>query len=225
MSDNNYSRMPDVGSDEPEVEDKHDDLIFKEPTQIETSHEPKVSESVDEKKERLKEHLARCRVKSAEVRAAKKAEKQANKKPRGRPKKLKEPVAPTEEVVLDIKEMNEPLLKEEPKQNSQQIDYEKLTNMLAAKMRPLTPTPTPTAKVTPPPPQQKLVNNQEQLGNFLTQFGNVVRQQEQKKMAEAAVIKKKNDLHKNTKKYYGKLPPTNFFEPTTDWDALFNARS
>ena len=224
MSDNNYSRMPDVGSDEPDVEDKHDDLIFKEPTQIETSHSPKVSESVDEKKQRLSEHLARCRVKSAEVRAAKKAEKQANKKPRGRPKKVKEPVAPTEEVVLEV--IEKPLKEfkeEEPKQNSQQIDYEKLTNMLAAKMRP--PTPTPTAKVTPPPPQQKLVNNQEQLGNFLTQFGNVVRQQEQKKMAEAAVLKKKTDLHKNTKKYYGKLPPTNFFEPTNDWDALFNARS
>ena len=36
MSDNNYSRMPDVGSDEVEVEEK-DEMIFKDPKQIETA--------------------------------------------------------------------------------------------------------------------------------------------------------------------------------------------
>ena len=47
-----------------------------------------------DKKLKMKEHLARCREKSMEVRKANALEKKANKKPRGRPKK----------VIEDIKE-------------------------------------------------------------------------------------------------------------------------
>tara|TARA_R110002074_G_scaffold8831_2_gene35708 strand:+ start:1213 stop:1905 length:693 start_codon:yes stop_codon:yes gene_type:complete len=230
MSDNNYSRMPDVGSDEVEVEEK-DEMIFKDPKQIETSHEPKVSESADDKKERLKEHLARCRVKSAEVRKAKKAEKQANKKPRGRPKKLKEPLLPVVEeenqVVMEVKETIPPTPNsvgiakpDEPiNKDFNMIDYQKLTDMIAAKMKPVAPV----AKAAPPP-QQKIVNNQEQMGNFLTQYTQAIRLQEQKKAKEQMAAARKEALHKNTKKYYGKLPPVNYFQSENNWDNIFNPK-
>lgn len=223
MSDNNYSRMPDVGSDEVEVEEK-DEMIFKDPKQIETSHEPKVSESADDKKERLKQHLARCRVKSAEVRAAKKLEKQANKKPRGRPKKLKEPLLPVVEeenqVVMQVKETSGIAKPDEPiNKNFNMIDYQKLTDMIAAKMKPVAPV----AKAAPPP-QQKIVNNQEQMGNFLTQYTQAIRLQEQKKAKEQMAAARKEALHKNTKKYYGKLPPVNYFQSENNWDNIFNPK-
>lgn len=228
MSDNNYSRMPDVGSDEPEIEEK-EEMIFKDPTQIETSHTPKETESADEKKQRLKDHLAKCRIKSAEVRAAKKAEKQANKKPRGRPKKLKEPLLPVVEeenqVVMQVKETSGIAKPDEPiNKNFNMIDYQKLTDMIAAKMsRPATPTPTPVAPVAPPP-QQKIVNNQEQMGNFLTQYTQAIRLQEQKKAKEQMAAARKEALHKNTKKYYGKLPPVNYFQSENNWDNIFNPK-
>ena len=223
MSDNNYSRMPDVGSDEVEVEEK-DEMIFKDPKQIETSHEPKVSESADEKKQRLKDHLAKCRIKSAEVRAAKKAEKQANKKPRGRPKKLKEPLLPVVEeenqVVMQVKETSGIAKPDEPiNKNFNMIDYQKLTDMIAAKMKPVAPV----AKAAPPP-QQKIVNNQEQMGNFLTQYTQAIRLQEQKKAKEQMAAARKEALHKNTKKYYGKLPPVNYFQSENNWDNIFNPK-
>ena len=226
MSDNNYSRMPDVGSDEPEIEEK-EEMIFKDPTQIETSHTPKETESADEKKQRLKDHLAKCRIKSAEVRAAKKAEKQANKKPRGRPKKLKEPLLPVVEedvgtppIVMQVKETSGIAKPDEPiNKNFNMIDYQKLTDMIAAKMKPVAPV----AKAAPPP-QQKIVNNQEQMGNFLTQYTQAIRLQEQKKAKEQMAAARKEALHKNTKKYYGKLPPVNYFQSENNWDNIFNPK-
>ena len=196
----------------------------------------------------MKQHLARCRVKSAEVRAAKKIEKQANKKPRGRPKKLKEPLLPVVEeenqVVMEVKETIPPTPNsqtfEKVKQNGglgvsphvgiakpdepinkdfNMIDYQKLTDMIAAKMKPVAPV----AKAAPPP-QQKIVNNQEQMGNFLTQYTQAIRLQEQKKAKEQMAAARKEALHKNTKKYYGKLPPVNYFQSENNWDNIFNPK-
>gem|GEM_PF-6286969 len=221
--------MPNVGTDEPE-EKETDEMIFKEPTALtETSHAPKTAESADQKKQRLKDHLAKCRIKSAEVRAAKKAEKQANKKPRGRPKKVKEPLLPIAEeenqVVMEVKETPTIATPDEPiNKDFNMIDYEKLTNMIAAKMRPATPTPTPVAKVTPPPPQQKIVNNQEQMGKFLTNYGNAIRLQEQKRAKEQMEASRKEEIKNRSKKYYGKLPPVNYFESTNNWDNIFNPK-
>ena len=61
---------------------------------------------LDEKKMKLKEHLAKCRLKSAEVRKAKALEKKANKKPVGRPKRVadKQSNNPTDKMVLDIED-------------------------------------------------------------------------------------------------------------------------
>ena len=83
MSD--YGRVPIMDieeiANEPEKESKNGALGCPQ------------DEPID-KKLKMKEHLARCRAKSMEVRKANALEKKANKKPRGRPKK----------VIEDIKE-------------------------------------------------------------------------------------------------------------------------
>lgn len=83
MSD--YGRVPIMDieeiANEPEKESKNGALGCPQ------------DEPID-KKLKMKEHLARCREKSMEVRKANALEKKANKKPRGRPKK----------VIEDIKE-------------------------------------------------------------------------------------------------------------------------
>tara|TARA_R110002074_G_scaffold314892_2_gene485256 strand:- start:1110 stop:1889 length:780 start_codon:yes stop_codon:yes gene_type:complete len=81
MSD--FGRVPLMDIEEPAKEEKE---IFDKPT---AKAEPKKDDE-SEKKMKLKEHLARCRVKSAEVRKAKATEKKKNKRPVGRPKKVKE---------------------------------------------------------------------------------------------------------------------------------------
>ena len=61
-----------------------------------------------QKKLKLKEHLAMCRVKSAAVRKAKADEKKKNKRPVGRPKKQKLPVdEPKHEIVQPLDTIQE----------------------------------------------------------------------------------------------------------------------
>ena len=78
-------------------EEKSDKEIFDKPKVKET----KTSDEVDDKKLKLKEHLAKCRAKSVEVRKAKALEKKANKKPVGRPKRVKE------NVVMEVADQSE----------------------------------------------------------------------------------------------------------------------
>lgn len=79
-----FGRVPLMEVEEPAKEEKE---IFDKPN---AKAEPKKDDE-DQKKLKLKEHLARCRAKSAEVRKAKAQEKKKNKRPVGRPKKVKEP--------------------------------------------------------------------------------------------------------------------------------------
>tara|TARA_R110001592_G_scaffold104473_6_gene293934 strand:+ start:205 stop:948 length:744 start_codon:yes stop_codon:yes gene_type:complete len=245
MTDENYSRMPDVLSNEKEEEIK-EEMIFKEPDKIIRNPTPKTSENPDEKKQRLKEHLARCREKSAIVRKQKKEEKLKNKKPRGRPKKkvveevidngdndnIDDNIETKESVLMKIEEKTVEniekevgvgvAVKDEPiNKNFNMIDYEKLTNMIYEKMTPKTNTPKPVPVQTPP----KIVNNQNQLNDFLKNYSSAIRIQEQNKYKQEQEQKQKEELHKRTKKYYGKLPPTNYFQPENDWDNIFNPRN
>ena len=62
----------------------------------------------DDKKLKLKEHLAKCRQKSIEVRRAKAIEKKANKRPRGRPRKEKQ----EEQPKANLQSLPEPVVEE-----------------------------------------------------------------------------------------------------------------
>tara|TARA_R110000744_G_scaffold275748_3_gene388567 strand:+ start:765 stop:1562 length:798 start_codon:yes stop_codon:yes gene_type:complete len=87
-----FGRVPILNVD---VEEKTDKEIFDKP---EAKSGLKQTNVDDDKKIKLKEHLAKCRAKSAEVRKAKALEKKANKKPVGRPKRA------TENVVLTVEQ-------------------------------------------------------------------------------------------------------------------------
>jgi hypothetical protein len=100
-----FGRVPILNVEE----EKSDKEIFDKPKAKAT--EPNVD---DEKKIKLKEHLAKCREKSAEVRKAKALEKKANKKPVGRPKQVKF----KENVVLAVEQPQEP---EEPAPAEEEI--------------------------------------------------------------------------------------------------------
>ena len=252
-TDANYSRLPSLGTDD--TSDLQEEKIFNKPAEdlsIKAVEEPvqetiippkkakieKVVYSPDEKKKRLADHLAMCREKSAISRAKTKAERIANKKPRGRPKKMAHydtavvpdvaAVVPNPAVVPDIEECNtvvppkaEGIARPDTpiNQNFNMIDYEKLTNMIAAKMAP------PKPVVHTPPPVAKPVNNHSNMANFLEQYGKAVREDENQKQKVRLAEEKKKKLHDDTRRYYGKLAPTNMFQPTNDWDSLFNTRT
>ena len=263
MTDANYSRLPDVGSeDTSELKQEaiftkpKEDLAMKPPAKVEevkiqkkVGKAPKPVLSEEEqaaKKKRLCDHLAMCREKSAISRAKLKAERIANKRPRGRPKKMPgydeavpppkvEPVAPPLETIPEIEEVNKVVPPPVPKPSGiakpdkpinadfNMIDYEKLTNMIAMKMQP--PKPVVTKSIPPPPQETKPVKNQNQMTNFLEQYSKAIRADENKKIKAQQDAEKKKQLHEQTRRYYGKLAPTNMFEPTTDWDNLFNTRN
>lgn len=263
----NYARLPTI------VEDKEDDKqeqIFKKPPPQE---EEKTKEHVDntqttqlnkedEKKKSLKEHLARCRAKSIEVRKAKKLEKEKNKKPRGRPKKVKQETSPLaqeikpnvnlevveeydpkthrlNEVVKEVKEEVKKEVKElQPKRpttnmglddkrptTNMDLDYEKLADMVAGRLKPkqhLPPAPN-----TPKEPQQvnkPIVQNQQQVGNFLNSYADLIRQQERQKINKEREEKQKQNLNNATRSYYNKLPPVNLIQSDNAWDNLFNGK-
>jgi len=268
MSDANYSRLPDVGSDDTSdlKEEKifskpkeEQDLAMKPPAKVEEvkvqkkvgkAAKPVLSEDEQAaKKKRLHEHLAMCREKSAISRAKLKAERIANKKPRGRPKKMAtyddavpppkveaEPVvAPPLETIPEVEEENKVVAPPVPKaagiakpdkpinQDFNMIDYDKLTNMLAEKMRPA-PAKVVTKAPAPPKPIEP-ANNQNQMSNFLEQYGKAIREDENKKMKAHQASEKKKKLHEHTRRYYGKLAPVDMFQETNDWDSLFNTRN
>ena len=116
MSD--FGRVPIMNIEEEKV-DKDDKEIFDKPE----AKKAKEANVDDDKKLKLKEHLAKCRAKSAEVRKAKAAEKKANKKPVGRPKQVKF----KENVVLANEVAEEPQV-EQPadKQSSKSNDEEEI---------------------------------------------------------------------------------------------------
>ncbi len=100
-----FGRVPLMEVEQPAKEEKE---IFDKPT-AKASGNPTTSGIVaeTEKKIKLKEHLAMCRKKSAEVRKAKATEKKKNKRPVGRPKKVKSstPITPTtNEIVMEVEE-------------------------------------------------------------------------------------------------------------------------
>ena len=258
MSD--YNRLPPIdpaGDKQAQTEEK----IFKKPeplenTQKENTESTQVAEltPAEQKKQSLKEHLARCRVKSIATRKAKAEERKKNKKPRGRPKKVKENVEiqineqetynptthrieekePVENQIVeppknkgnlkDIKEYHEK--KEEKKQetrqhnfNQQQLDYNKLAELVAEKMKP----PKQAQPVATPQPQlAPQMNNQKEITNFLQSYTQLVLQNDKVKRENEQKKQQQQNLQQATNNYYKKLPPMNLLKSDNPWDNCFN---
>jgi hypothetical protein len=196
--------------------------------------EPVVEESLTEeeifkkqKREKLLNHLAMCREKSAAKRKAMKEEKQKNKKPRGRPKKAVE-----ENVVISetspVQELppapSTPVIKEAPtpqlvKQELPTIDYDRIINGVhdkymkskAERKAKKQPAPAPTMVYQPPQPTfdrdsfEKQVREDER---------NKIRNEISRKKQEQDVLKQR------TKDYYARLPPRSL-AAGKNWDDYF----
>ena len=100
-----FGRVPELDMTE-DAPKKEEEKIFDKPKEnvsMKIKEEPKKE---DDKKLKLKEHLAKCRQKSIEVRRAKAEEKKKNKKPRGRPRKEKE----EEQPKVNVQSLPEPVI-------------------------------------------------------------------------------------------------------------------
>ncbi len=99
-----FGRVPELNmvDDTPK---KEEEKIFDKPKEN-VSMKIKEPKKEDDKKLKLKEHLARCRQKSIEVRRAKAEEKKKNKKPRGRPRKVKQ----EEQPEANVQSLPEPVI-------------------------------------------------------------------------------------------------------------------
>lgn len=200
------------------------------------------------KKQSLKEHLARCRAKSIAVRKARAEEKKKNKKPRGRPKKVKEnvkidineqetydptthrieekeetPQPPPEDKgnLKDLKEYHEKKKEEvapAPAPSPAQLDYNKLAELVAEKMKPKQQA----QPVAPPPQQPQVFNNQKEITNFLTSYTNLVLQNDKARREAEQKKKQQENLNRATQNYYKKLPPMNLIKSDNPWDNCFN---
>ena len=137
-----FGRVPLMEVEQPAKEEKE---IFDKP-----KTEPPTNSAEDEKKLKLKEHLKKCREKSAEVRKAKAQEKKKNKRPVGRPKKVKEPKQNINmEVSLDNNQ-NDIMEKEQPLDHIQEQAEDKTeVEIFKPELKTI-----PEDKVLEPPPPQ-----------------------------------------------------------------------
>ena len=231
----NYGRVPNMELSVEEKKEEKEEEVFVEP--------------VDEKKQKLKDHLAKCREKSMAVRKAKKEEKLANKKPVGRPatkaKPKKEEAIPTTyqpapEYVSseeEEEEQEEEVFTEKPKPKPKQkvikkpqayknvatsetMDYDRLADMVASKLRPPVQAPT----YHEPPSNNFGFGNYEQM----RAYENKIRDEERNKYQLEHNTKqqeKAKRLEQQTKQYFRKMPSVNFHkEPSNMWDDAFNPR-
>tara|TARA_R110000823_G_scaffold76352_6_gene174421 strand:- start:300 stop:1016 length:717 start_codon:yes stop_codon:yes gene_type:complete len=230
----NYGdRMIDVGEEQKEIKEE--------------VKEEKEENVFDNKKQKLKDHLAKCREKSAVVRKAKAEEKKANKKSVGRPKKQevkkidKDDVANDHKVVEEIVE--EEVFKDHRRENDEQstktegkttpqFDIEDLFNKFDDRMnKKLEQFKTPPAPIQEQLPLQLTPQQNNSNENFMTLFKQqeaMIRKDERNKIEEAKQDRKLLELEKAKAKYYGRLPPPNFIqtqaEPQNEWDKLLNVR-
>ena len=247
-----YGRVPNV---ELTVSEKKEDEeeVFEEPVE----EQPVVSD----KKQKLKDHLAKCRVKSIAVRKEKKEIKLANKKPVGRPstkaKKqtdlnvavcpsdLPQEYKPSPEYVSSEEEeevAEETVFTEKQKATKkpkayknvatsetsdagyETMDYERLADMVANKMRPV-----PSKPSAPEPVYHEPPSNNFGFGNYeqMRAYENKIRDEERTKYNTEHETKQKEKakrLDDATKKYFRKMPPVNILNPDNMWDNAFNPR-
>lgn len=189
-----------------------------------------------QKREKLLNHLAMCREKSAAKRKAQKEEKQKNKKPRGRPKKAVE-----ENIVISeaspVQELppppSTPVVKEAPTPAPisknvpakphypipPDIDYDRIINgvhdkyMKSKAERKAKKQPTPAHIMTYQPPQPTFDRDS---------FEKQVREDERNKIRNEVARKKQEQdiLKQRTKDYYSRLPPRSLASGK-NWDEYF----
>ena len=222
--------------------DKPDKEIFDKPAPSTAPSTAPPTVPLDEKKMKLKEHLAKCRLKSAEVRKAKALEKKANKKPVGRPKRV------AEKMVLDIEDTPAPVSQEEifvpAVKVMPTIIEDKQSNHTDKQSKPtdkeLSPPPPPTNSMfdmdmmlnkfdermnqklkafqtpaPPPTPQHNMGIDPNVYGfvSYMKDQEEKIRNEERSKYVNELEQKKNDLLLQNNRKYFKKLPSRQFHQP------------
>lgn len=222
-----FGRVPILNVEE----EKSDKEIFDKPQAKAT--EPNVD---DEKKMKLKEHLAKCRAKSAEVRKAKALEKKANKKPVGRPKQVKfkenvvlanevaeepkvepEEPAPAEEEIFNSKTKRlETIIEDkviDPPSTNNMFDMDMMLNKFDERMNEKLKA---FERPTPPPTPQSNMGIDPNVYSFVSYMKDQeekIRNEERSKYVNELEQKKNDLLVQNNRKYFKKLPPRQFHQP------------
>ena len=240
--------MSDYGDRMLKMEVESKESVVVDETTVESSNQNEnevfIKTEVVDKKQKLKDHLAKCREKSAIVRKAKKEEKERNKvqKPRGRPKKVNvlddvveeedsDVIAPI--VPNDFQEMPKQIIKEIPKEINNGIDMDLLLNKLDDRINTrfntlqdsLKPKEIPKSDYIAPKEIPKQ-NPQDDLLKMMNDREQMIRNDERSKYKKEQEQSKLETLQKSTKKYFGRLPPTDLFapQPQNEWDNLFQTR-
>ena len=232
-------------------EEKSDKEIFDKPKEkLAKATEPNVD---DEKKMKLKEHLAKCRAKSAEVRKAKALEKKANKKPVGRPKQVKQNVVlEVAEPKVEQVEQSEPaneveifnsktkrletIIEDkviEPPSTNNMFDMDLMLNKFDERMNEKLkafqiPNTTPTQQH-----NMGIDPNVYSFVSYMKDQEDKIRNEERTKYVNELEQKKNDLLVQNNRKYFKKLPPRQFHQPVQQqqapqennmWDDLLNPK-
>ena len=227
-----FGRVPLMEVEQPSKEEKE---IFEKP-----KAEPTNSE--DDKKLKLKEHLKMCREKSAKVRKEKAQEKKKNKRPVGRPKKVKEPKANINMVVSEEPTIEDPLESiEEQAEDKTEVEIFKPELETIPEDKVLPP---PVPKAQPVFDMDMLLNKFDERMNdklkafqvpepiakpaipnmgfdpnvlgfvsYMKDHEEKIRNEERTKYVMELEQKKNETLMNNTKKYFSRLPPRQFQAP------------
>ena len=230
-------------------EEKSDKEIFDKPKEKHAkATEPNVD---DEKKMKLKEHLAKCRAKSAEVRKAKALEKKANKKPVGRPKQVKQNLVmevAEESVPNEVEEQEifnsktkrlETIIEDKvltPTPSNNMFDMDMMLNKFDERMNEKLKafqTSMPTTSGIDPQPNMGIDPNVYGFVSYLKDQEDKIRNEERTKYVNELEQKKNDLLLQNNRKYFKKLPPRQFHQPVQQqqapqennmWDDLLNPK-
>ena len=237
--------MSDYGDRMLKMEVESKESVVVDETDVESSNQNEnevfIKTEVVDKKQKLKDHLAKCREKSAIVRKAKKEEKERNKvqKPRGRPKKVNVLDDVVEEENSDViapstpndfqeipKQITKEIPKEIPKQINNGIDMDLLLNKLDDRINTRFNTLQDSLKPKEIPKEIPKENPQDNLLKMMNDREQMIRNDERSKYKKEQEQSKLETLQKSTKKYFGRLPPTDLFapQPQNEWDNLFQTR-
>tara|TARA_R110000765_G_scaffold423513_1_gene532519 strand:+ start:249 stop:1025 length:777 start_codon:yes stop_codon:yes gene_type:complete len=228
-------------------EEKSDKEIFDKPKEkLSKATEPNVD---DEKKMKLKEHLAKCRAKSAEVRKAKALEKKANKKPVGRPKQVKqnlvmevaepkveqveqsEPVhsEPANEVEIfnsktkRLETIKEDKVIEPSNKDNNMFDMDMMLNKfderMDQKLKAFNQPSIPNTSGIVPQPNMGIDPNVYSFVSYMKDQEDKIRNEERTKYVNELEQKKNDLLLQNNRKYFKKLPPRQFHQPVQQQQA------
>lgn len=202
--------MPDVA--EEEVFEKKQGKVAA------PASEAAVPDAATAKKQKLKEHLARCREKSLAVRKEKAAAKKAAKRPVGRPRKhpLPEPT-PQPDAETEPEPVSVPAPSVQPATPrvavpppQPEFDYDRLAGLVATRMQP---------KAAPAP--APAVPNANDMTAFLNAYGATVRENERSRVKAERVAAAKANLDLRTKQYFKHLPKKT---SGGGWDSCFDPR-